>query len=209
MEPNINGPDHWLGEHKPLLDELNFAYRVFVPRSHEFFTLQERPLNKTLLSNLIRYHVWYYLQSNGFDATEEAEESERDTETWELHPSANNAIKIVYRGSSIRVHKADRILSKTADFYQPALFEKDGEVSVTKLIVQYILDDDSRYQGLLLTKPVLERVGTTEEFKVTSYQWLKRASFPELDPSRIVRAEYAHPSELPLESKKAVAGRRK
>jgi len=69
MLPNtVHDPDFWVQELDPLLKELDFAIQIAVPKAHKFFSeYHKKPINRPLLSNLIRYHALEYLWSHGFD----------------------------------------------------------------------------------------------------------------------------------------------
>jgi len=107
-----------------LLRELDFAFRVGVPKAHLFFTdYHKKPVNRPLLSNLVRYHALEYLWSRGFnDAKEEGDDG------WGLHGRPNNGIELLYKQSCTRVRKGidPRYPTTTAstEFYQQKLFEE-------------------------------------------------------------------------------------
>jgi hypothetical protein len=94
---HVHDPEYWLQELEPLLKELDFAFQVSVPKAHQFFTdYHKKPVNRPLLSNLIRYHALEYLWSHGFDTDTAKEEG---AEGWGFRGLPNNGIELLYKQS--------------------------------------------------------------------------------------------------------------
>jgi hypothetical protein len=103
LKPNINDPDYWVEELMPLLTDIDFALKVGVPKAHSFFTdFHKKPVNRPVLSNLIRYHTLEYLWAQGFDNSTAKEEGE---DGWGLRGLPNNGIELLYKQGCVRLRK--------------------------------------------------------------------------------------------------------
>src|SRR5215472_1793667 len=157
MLPDVNDPDYWLQELEPLLRELDFALRVAVPKAHNFFTdYEKKPINRPLLSNLVRYYTLSYLWANGYNAKEEGE---GDADSWGMRGLPNNGIELIFRQSCIRVRKGVEppcpMTASSRDFYQQVLFDEAGTGIVTNLLVLFDLDGELQYDGnMRLVRPI-------------------------------------------------------
>ena len=194
----VNDPNFWIEELAPLLREVDFALRLAVPRAHSFFIdFHKKPINRPVLSNLIRYHALEYLWSRGFEATDEAEQS--DDDEWNLRGLPNNGIELRYKQSCIRIRKGIDppypTTTASQDFYQQKLFEEsDGDV-VTNLLVMFNLDDELQYDGKLkLMRPTRLNVRR----KMVKCEWSKTVEISAIDLRRAIAPEYLNDGDLPL-----------
>lgn len=195
MLPNVHDPEYWHEELQPLLVDIDFALRLAVPKAHTFFAeYVKKPINRPLLSNLIRYFVLDYLLGQGRDAVEFG-----DPDSWGLRSLSNNGIEITYRRSRIRFRKGIEPPCPTTisaqDFYQQWLseeFTQDGVV--TNLLILWNLDAQLQYSGdLRLIRPV----DGNRQF--AEWEWSKRVALTAVDPGRVIGPDYSLPSELPLD----------
>jgi hypothetical protein len=196
MIPNVHDPDYWHEELRPFLVDLDFALQLAVPKAHKFFSsYEEKPVNKPLLSNLIRYYVLEYLWSRGHNA------KESDPDGWGMRSLSNNGIEVLYKRSCIRIRKGLEppcpMTSSAQDFYQQSLFEECGEDSVvTNLLILWNLRYDLQYSGdMHIVRPV------NGDAKTVVCDWSKRVVLGKasIDPECVVPSEYALPTELPLD----------
>ncbi len=195
MIPNVHDPEYWHEELQPLLADLDFALRVATPKAHAVFTDHlQKPVNRPLLSNLIRYFVLEYLRSRGHSASDI-----EDPDSWGLRGLPNNGIEIIYKRSCIRIRKGiDPPCPNTQaqrDFYQQRLWEDDGEDAVaTNLIVLWNLGLGLLYEGdMKLVRPLKGNA------KWVRLEWSKQVIVLSVDPDAIINSEYSRPSELPLQ----------
>src|ERR1039457_5988292 len=127
MIPNVHDPEFWHDELQPLLVDLDFALRVATPKAHAVFDdYLNKPVNRPLLSNLIRYFVLDYLKSHGHSAAE----IEDDLDAWGLHGLPNNGIEISDKRACMRIRKGTEPpcpnTRSQRDFYQQWLWAEDG-----------------------------------------------------------------------------------
>ena len=193
MIPNVHDPEFWHEELQPLLIDLDFALNVAVPKAHAVFSEHlKKPVNRPLLSNLIRYFVLDYLWSRGHSA------AEIDPDTWGMRRLPNNGIEVIFRRSCIRIRKAlEPPLPMTAsaqDFYQQLLSEEFNDTSVaTNLLILWNLNAKLEYAGdMRLIRPVN---GTP---RAVQWDWAKKVVLTSVDPGRVVTPEYSQPTDLPI-----------
>jgi hypothetical protein len=199
LPKRVHDPDYWIEELDPLLRDLDFAFRLAVPKAHSFFTdFHKKQINRPVLSNLIRYHTLEYLWSQGFDTNSAKEEGGDDG--WGLRGLPNNGIELLYKNSCIRVRKGiDPPYPTTIssqEFYQQRLFQEGIDSGVvTNLLILYNLNVALQYDGdMKLMRPI--RLNAKK--KSVKCEWSKAIDFRGVDLSRTVPPQYAHGSELPL-----------
>lgn len=200
MIPNLHDPDYWLEELEPLLRELDFAFQVAIPKAHKFFTdYHKKPVNRPLLSNLIRYHALEYLWSKGYnDAKEEGD----DPDGWGLRGLPNNGIELLYKQSCIRVRKGIEppcpMTAAAKNFYQQRLFAEAIAGVVTNLLVLYSLSADLQYGGMQLMRPVKLLRGKNGSPKVKC-DWSQTVVFgATVDLNKPIPVKYSLNPDLPL-----------
>lgn len=192
----VHDPDHWVQELGPLLKELDFSFQVAVPRAHTFFTdFHKKPVNRPLLSNLIRYHALEYLWGKGFSSAKE-----ESSDGWDFRGLPNNGIELLYKQSCIRVRKGIDppypTTGSSEDFYQQRLFEEIDHGIVTNLLILYNLDGDLQYDGKLqLMRP--ERLNPKK--KIVKCEWKRTIAMTALNVAAPISPNYMHGSDLPLD----------
>ena len=114
--PKEDEPEYWDEQLQPLLSELNFGIYFAVQAAHRFF--EDRPVNRPVLSALIRYYLSNYLTAHHYGAKEEV----GDPDDWNMRSLANNGIELRYKGSRIRIRKATGMpapmTASSRDYYQ-------------------------------------------------------------------------------------------
>lgn len=196
MPNNLHDAEFWIGELQPLLKDLDFAFRLAVPRAHLFFSdFHKKPINRPLLSNLIRYHALEYLWSQGFDNAREEGDG-----NWGFRGLPNNGIELLYRKSCIRVRKGIDppypTTSSSEDFYQQRIFEEIDSGIVTNLLVLYNLDSQLQYDGKLR---VMRPEKLNSKRRLVKCDWHRTLELNTVDLSRPVAPEYMHGRDLPLD----------
>jgi hypothetical protein len=198
LKPNVQDPEFWVEELMPLLTDIDFALKIAVPKAHGFFThFHKKPINRPVLSNLIRYHALEYLWAQGFDHTTAKEEG---ADGWGLQRLPNNGIELLYKQSCIRLRKGiDPPYPTTGaseDFYQQALFGELDRGVVTNLLIMFNLDANLQYDGKLrLMRP--EKLNARR--KLVKCTWVRTVELQSVDLTQAVSPEYQHASELPLD----------
>ena len=189
-------PDFWHEELKPLLMELDLALQNATPKAHKVFSDHlQKPVNRPLLSNLIRYFTLEYLKSANYEASDL-----EDDDAWALRNLSNNGIEIVYRGSRIRIRKGvDPPCPSTGasrDFYQLVLFEdlEKGQVEIN-ILVLWNLSKELLYESeMYLIKP------SKGNRKYVKWSWrISVVLGAPIDLAGPVEPEYMHSSELPVD----------
>jgi len=195
--PNdVHDPDLWVELLKPLLLELDFAFQIAVPKAHQFFTnYHKKPVNRPLLSNLIRYHALEYLWSSGHsDAKEE------DEDGWGFRGLPNNGIELLYQQSCIRVRKGiDPPYPTTGnaeDFYRQKLFQEMESGVKINLLILYNLNSQLQYDGKL---SILRPVKLIKKMKKVTWDWRRTVTPSEFSVMKPVAPEYMHATDLPME----------
>jgi hypothetical protein len=192
---NVHDPDYWVNELMPLLKEIDFALQISVPRAHQFFTeYLKKPMNRPLLSNLIRYYALEYLRSRGFDDAQE-----EGADGWDFRGLPNNGIELLYRQGCIRIRKGIDppypTTTSSEDFYQQKLFDEIDSGIQTNLLVLFNLDATLQYDGKLrLMRP--EKLNAKK--KLVKCDWSRTIQIDAADVSTPVPSQYMHPPELPL-----------
>lgn len=199
MLPNIHDPEYWVEELRPLLDEVQFAFQLAVPRAHDFFVSYERAeINRPLLSNLIRYYALTYLQSKGYSAWDEASLSDK----WAMRGLSNNGIEIVYRRCCLRIRKGIEppcpATATSQDFYQQRFQYQEEPVPdgvINNLLVLWNLTSTLQYEGIKLARP------TGGDIDYAQWDWLKSVPAMRAKINHPVPPEYARDTELPLDGR--------
>lgn len=189
----------------PLLQEIDTGLRHAVPKAKAFFeTYQKKPINRPLLSNLIRYFTLEYLRAHGKEASEEENESDG---SWGFEGLSNNGIEIHYRNSRIRLRKGVEApmpnTHSSLQFYQQVFPEMEDTQIYANLIVLWNLNAKLEYDSdmqLIRTK------GLSRNKKEVTYIFRHKVVLTGVDLTRVVESEYSLPSELPMTDTTAKTG---
>jgi hypothetical protein len=189
---DVHDPEYWHAELRPLLVELDLALQSAVPKAHDVFVSHlKKPVNRPLLSNLVRYFVLEYLKAANIDARDLEED-----EGWALKNLSNNGIEILYRGSCIRFRKSmDPPAPSTEagkNFYQQVLSQEFGTV-VINILILWNLNSSLQYVGEMYIVRLIRVRG-----RKVKYEWRKAVDLSVINISEPVEPEYVLPADLPI-----------